>query len=76
MDWIPVNSRLCAVRISVSIKVNANRSDRRCLFIVSPYAPTARFSKEEKDDFYRKLSRLIFSTKSSDVVIVVGDMTA
>ena len=39
IDWIPLNSRLCAVRLESSIKVNASRSSKRCLFVVSPYAP-------------------------------------
>ena len=59
LDWIPVNSRLCAVRLSGSIKVNVDRYDRRCLFVVSAYAPTDCSSEEKKDDFYKELLRLI-----------------
>ena len=39
VEWIPVNSRLCAVRLSTSVKADRNR-EYRCLFIVSAYAPT------------------------------------
>ena len=41
---------------------------------ISAYAPTDYSSEEEKDDFYRELSRLICSAKGSDVAIVAGDM--
>ena len=75
-EWIPVKSCLYGVRLSRSIKVNANRHDSRCLFITSAYAPTDCSSEEEKDDFYRALSRLICSVRSSDIVIVAGDMNA
>ena len=50
LDWIPVNSRLCAVRLAGSIKVNANRHGKRCLFVVSAYAPTDGSSEQEKDE--------------------------
>jgi len=76
LDWIPVNSRLCAVRLAGSIKVNANRHGKRCLFVVSAYAPTDGSSEQEKDDFYRELSRLIRLAKRSDIIILAGDMNA
>ena len=76
LEWIPVNSRLCAMRLRVSIKVNANRSRNRCLFVVSAYAPTDTSPENEKDDFYRDLSQLLRSAKSSDIVVLAGDMNA
>ena len=76
LDWIPVNSRLCAVRLAGSIKVNADRHGKRCLFVVSAYAPTDGSAEEEKDDFYRELSRLIRLAKRSDIIILAGDMNA
>ena len=40
IDWIPINSRLCAVRLESSIKVRRNRRENRCLFVISAYDPT------------------------------------
>ena len=76
LDWIPVNSRLCAVRLDCNFKVNSGRRSNRCLFVVSAYAPTNCSSEAEKDDFYRDLSRLLRSARSSDIVILAGDMNA
>ena len=33
-DWIPVDSRLCAVRLTTSVKVSHECEVSRCLFIV------------------------------------------
>ena len=76
LDWIPVNSRLCVVRLAGSIKINANRHSKQCLFVVSAYAPTDGSSEQEKDDFYRELSRLIRLTERSDIIILACDMNA
>ncbi|KER31525.1 hypothetical protein T265_02290 [Opisthorchis viverrini] len=76
LGWIPVNSRLCVVRLSSSIKLNASRHKKRCLFVVSAYAPTDCSSDAEKDTFYRELSRLIRQAKSTDIVILAGDLNA
>ena len=76
LDWIPVNSRLCAVRLSGSIKINAGRCGKRCLFVVSAYAPTDSSSENEKDEFYQDLSRLLRSARRTDIVILAGDMNA
>ena len=46
LDWIPVNSRLCAVRLIGFIKVEVDRYGKRCLFVVSAYAPTYAESDE------------------------------
>ncbi|VDP41027.1 unnamed protein product [Schistosoma margrebowiei] len=35
VDWIPINSRLCAVRLESSFKVR-NRREKRCLASVGP----------------------------------------
>ena len=40
VEWIPVDSRLCAVRLTTSVKVPHECEVSRCLFIVSAYAPT------------------------------------
>ncbi|CAH8570292.1 unnamed protein product [Schistosoma curassoni] len=39
IDRIPINSRLCAVRLESSIKVRRNRLEKQCLFVISAYAP-------------------------------------
>ena len=46
------------------------------MFVVSAYAPTDGSSEQEKDDFYRELSRLIRLAKRSDIIILAGDMNA
>ncbi|TNN21292.1 hypothetical protein EWB00_010463, partial [Schistosoma japonicum] len=65
LDWIPVDSRLCA-----------NRDTRRCLFVVSAYAPTDCSSDEVKDELYSKLTDLLQKTRRSDIVIMAGDLNA
>ncbi|CAH8570655.1 unnamed protein product [Schistosoma intercalatum] len=40
VDWIPINSRFCAVRLESSINVRRNRREKRCLFVISTYTPT------------------------------------
>ena len=76
IDWIPLNSRLCAVRLESSIKVNASRSSKRCLFVVSAYAPTNCSTDIIKDQFYSDFRSLLSRARSSDIVIVAGDMNA
>lgn len=39
LDWVPINSRLCTVRLDSSIRVNCNRWKRRCSFVESVYEP-------------------------------------
>ncbi|CAH8648439.1 unnamed protein product [Schistosoma mattheei] len=76
LEWIPVNSRLCAVRLNGSVRTRKDRDTRRCLFVVSAYAPTDCSSDEVKDEFYRKLSELLQKAKRSDIVLVAGDFNA
>ena len=76
LDWIPVNSRLCAVRLNGITKVNAHRRSRRCLFVISAYAPTDVASDAEKDSFYSELTRLVRCARSTDIVILAGDLNA
>ncbi|GAA54020.1 craniofacial development protein 2, partial [Clonorchis sinensis] len=76
LDWIPINSRLCAVRLSGSIKITAGRCGKRCLFVVSAYAPTDSSSETEKDESYQDLSRLLRSARRTDIVILTGDLNA
>ena len=65
LDWIPVNSRLCAVRLNGVNKFNAHRRRKQCLFVISAYAPTDVASEAEKDSFYRELTKLVRCAKST-----------
>ena len=76
LDWIPVDSRLCAVRLATSVKESHKRDVDRCLFIVSAYAPTDCSSDTVKDRFYDALNALLRRAKSSDIVVVAGDLNA
>ena len=76
LDWFPVNSRLSAVRLNGSVKVSRNKNSRRCLFVVSIYAPTDCSSDDLKDKFYSDLSGLLENARSSDIVMVIGDFNA
>ncbi|CAH8635224.1 unnamed protein product [Schistosoma curassoni] len=76
LEWIPVNSRLCAVRLNGSVRTQKDRDTRRCLFVVSAHAPTDCSSDEVKNEFYRKLSELLQKAKRLDIVLVAGDFNA
>ena len=71
LEWIPINSHLCVVRLDGFIKVNKQRNAKRHLFVVSAYAPTY-FSNDETKD--RKLSNLLGSAKRD--VVLAGDINA
>ena len=76
IDWIPVNSRMCAACFSISVKVGRNRLQKRTLFMVSLYAPTNCSDDSTKDEFYDDLNRLLNMKKPSCIVIVAGDYNA
>nr|CAX83711.1 endonuclease-reverse transcriptase [Schistosoma japonicum] len=76
LEWIPVNSRLCAVQLNGSVRTQRNRDTRRCLFVVSAYAPTDCSPDKLKDEFYRNLCELLQKAKHSDIVVVAGDFNA
>ena len=71
LDWIPVNSRLCATRLNSSLKVNKNKSTRRTLLVSS-----GSNDDDIKDQFYADLNELLHLRKTSDIVIVAGDFNA
>ena len=75
LDWIPVNSRLCAAHLNSSVKVNKNKSTRRTSLAISVYAPTDSNDDDIKDQFYADLNDLHLR-KASDIVIVAGDFSA
>ncbi|KER20298.1 hypothetical protein T265_15351, partial [Opisthorchis viverrini] len=76
LDWMPVDSRLCAVRLATSVRESRGSEVHRTLFIVSAYAPTDCSSESAKDSFYDALGALLQQAKSSDIVVVAGDMNA
>ncbi|GAA55110.1 craniofacial development protein 2 [Clonorchis sinensis] len=76
LDWIPVDSRLCAVRPATSVKRSHKREVDRCLLVVSAYAPTDCSSDAVQDRFYDALNALLLRAKSLDIVVVVGDLNA
>ncbi|GAA54241.1 hypothetical protein CLF_112950, partial [Clonorchis sinensis] len=76
LDWMPVDSCLCAVRLATSVKESHKREVDRCLFIVSAYVPTDCSSDAVKDRFYDALSALLRRAKSSDIVVVAGDLNS
>nr|CAH8876408.1 unnamed protein product [Trichobilharzia regenti] len=76
LDWIPVDSRMCAVRLNGSVRRRKDCTTRRCLFVISAYAPTDCSSDETKDEFYQKLSSLVRKAKRSDIVVLASDINA
>ncbi|CAH8549785.1 unnamed protein product [Schistosoma margrebowiei] len=74
IDWIPINSRLCAVRLESSIKARRNRREKRCLFVISAYAPTDCSPDAIEDKFYHQLSVLLQKVRSTDIVVLAGDL--
>lgn len=65
LDWIQVDSWLCAVRCRSPCKVNSRRSDRCSLFVVSMQALTNYSREEIKGTFYENPHDLLrdFSKK-------------
>ncbi|GAA56910.1 oxysterol-binding protein-related protein 9 [Clonorchis sinensis] len=76
IDCIFTLSRLCAVRLATSVKESHKRDVDRCLFIVSAYAPTDCSSDAVRERFYDALNALLRRAKSSDIVLVAGDLNA
>ncbi|KER32056.1 hypothetical protein T265_01833 [Opisthorchis viverrini] len=76
LDWMPVDSRLCAVRLATSVKESQKREVHRCLLIVSVYAPTDFSSDSVKGRFYDALNAPLQRVRSSDIVVGGGDMYA
>ena len=72
LNWIAVNSRLCAAHFSSSVKVNQNKT----LFVMSLYAPTNSSEGTAKEEFHDEFNRLLNMGQSSDIVMVAGDFNA
>ncbi|MES9976933.1 MAG: reverse transcriptase domain-containing protein [Candidatus Thiodiazotropha sp.] len=76
IDWIPINSRLCAVRLEGSSRVSKLLNTKRSLFVIAAYAPTDCSSDSVKDEFYRQLHDLLRNVAKSDIVVLAGDLNA
>ena len=72
IDWILVNSRMCAARFSSSVEVSHYRSQKGTLFVVSLYTTMNCNGNSAKDEFY-DWNHLLNMKKPSDIVIVAGD---
>lgn len=62
LDWITVNSRLCAVSLNVPLPYH----NSPCLFVTIVHVQTDYCSSETEDQFYWKLSQLCLT----DVLVV------
>ncbi|WP_432422671.1 endonuclease/exonuclease/phosphatase family protein [Streptococcus dysgalactiae] len=76
LDWIPVDSRLCAVRLEGACKVNRRHTDKRNLFVICAYAPKDCNPDAMKDCFYHNLHDLLLKASRTDIVILAGDLNA
>lgn len=76
LDWITVDSRLCAVQLNRTVRTRKDRDTRRCLFVISAYSPTNCSSDHVKDEFCGKISGLLQNVRRCDVVIVAHDFNA
>ncbi|KER30880.1 hypothetical protein T265_02806 [Opisthorchis viverrini] len=65
LDWIPVDSRLCAVRLATSVKESHKRQVDRCLFIVTKSSiKTPKFRHLVNNDDSVKMRVLDSETES------------
>ncbi|KER30083.1 hypothetical protein T265_13257, partial [Opisthorchis viverrini] len=76
LDWISVDSHIRSVRLATSVKEFNKLEVDRCLFIVFAYAQTDCSSDAVKDGFYDILNALLQQAKSSDTVVIAGDLNA
>ncbi|KER30659.1 hypothetical protein T265_03006 [Opisthorchis viverrini] len=76
LDWIPVDSRLYAVRLATSARESRGSEVRRTPFILSAYALTDCSFELAKDSFYDALGAPLQQAESSDIFVVVGNMNA
>ncbi|KER25788.1 hypothetical protein T265_14147, partial [Opisthorchis viverrini] len=76
LNWIPDDSRPCAVSLATSVRESRGSWVHRVLFIVSAYSPTDCSSESAKDSFYYALGALLHQAKSPGIVVVADDMNA
>ncbi|CAH8507356.1 unnamed protein product [Dicrocoelium dendriticum] len=67
---------MCVVRLVGSLKASKSRGTNGCLFIIAAYAPTNCSDDSVKNDFYRQLNELLRHRRSSDTVVLAGDLNA
>lgn len=72
-EWILANTCSCTVRVDASVSVRSTGLQSHCLVVMFAYAFIQSGSSETKDEFHRKLSRLLGSARSMDFVIIAGD---
>ncbi|KAA3677333.1 uncharacterized protein DEA37_0002776 [Paragonimus westermani] len=76
IDWIPVNSRLCTVKLNTSIKTCRRNSEKCCVFIILAYVLKGSCSDAVKDAFCVALIDLLRQTKHSDNIVLAGNPNA
>ena len=69
IGWIPINSRLCTVRLESLSKVQRNRYERQCIFVIA-YAPTDC----SPDEFYNHLNVLLQKMRPKDIAVLTRDL--
>ena len=67
LGYWPLNDRV------MLLKINAKHFD---IAIIQVYAPTSEHSDEEIEVFYEHVQKAIKQTKSTDVVVIIGDFNA
>lgn len=73
IDWILIDSQLCAARLESSIQVK-NRCSRQYPFVIFVCAPTYCNQHGIKNEFHRQLSDLHWKQRSGDIVVPVEDL--
>ena len=76
LEWIPVNSRICAVRLATYVGSESRSEKKRFLSVIAAYAPTNCSPDDVKENFFGELSTLLRSSKSSDIIFLAGDLNA
>ncbi|CAH8527322.1 unnamed protein product [Dicrocoelium dendriticum] len=67
---------MCAVRLAGSFRATKSRGDQRCLFVIAAYAPTNCSTDSVKDDFYQQLHEPLRYKRSTDTVVLAGNLNA
>ena len=73
---IPVNGGLCASGLESAIHKNGQCKTKSCLFVISLYELTDSSSNNPKNMFYDRLTVLKIQSRSSDIVILAGELNA
>lgn len=76
LDWVPVNSWLCAVSVRDSCKVSSSRSDRCNLFVILAYTPTDCSPDVIKGIFLQRLHDLLGTATRSNFMVLAGGTNA